>query len=59
MLRTGLIGALISGICCFTPLLPALGVTGASLAFIDTIALTLFGFFLAIVAIALVRRRRG
>jgi mercuric ion transport protein len=58
MLRTGIIGAIVTGICCFTPILSALGLTGASLVFIDNIVLTLFGLFLGIIAIALIQRRR-
>jgi len=61
ILRAGVAGAAVVGVCCFTPLLVvlfgALGLT-AVLAWADYVLLPLLAVFLGITAYALVRRRR-
>lgn len=57
---TGAIGSIVAAVCCFTPLLVwALAVTGlaAYAGWVDYIAVPMLGIFLAVMIIALVRRR--
>ena len=60
MLRTGIIGAAIAAICCFTPLLvvilAALGAS-AAVAWLDFVLLPALAFFLCLIGVALWRRR--
>ena len=61
MLKTGLIGTAVTGICCFTPLLPVLlGALGlaAWLAWADFVLLPLLLVFLAMTGVGLWRRRQ-
>ena len=68
MLRIGLIGSVVTGICCFTPLLiwvfGAFGLMSV-LPWVDKFLLTFFGFFLgllilsALVALKARMRRNG
>jgi len=61
MLRTGVAGAAVVGVCCVTPLLVllfgALGLT-AALAWADYVLLPLLAVFLGMIGYALARRRR-
>ncbi|MHC8508522.1 MAG: mercury resistance system transport protein MerF [Rhodospirillales bacterium] len=61
MLRTGVIGAVIAAICCFTPVL-AWMLAAAGLAaltgMIDVVLLPALGFFLVLTGYALFMRRR-
>jgi mercuric ion transport protein len=62
LLRTGIIGSVVAAICCFTPALVVLfGALGLSawLGWIDFLLFPALGFFLALTAYALYRRRRG
>ena len=60
--RIGLIGAIITAICCFTPilvwLLAGLGLAGA-IAWLDPILLPLLGFFLALILVGYMRQGRA
>ncbi len=61
LLKTGLIGAAIAGVCCFTPILViGLGAFGLSawLGWLDYVLLPALAIFLAITGYALVRRWR-
>lgn len=61
MLKTGVTGTVIAAICCFTPLLAvALGAVGLSawLGYADYVLFPALGFFVALTAYALLRRRR-
>jgi mercuric ion transport protein len=62
LIGTGVAGALLSMLCCFTPvlviLLSALGLT-AFVAKLDYVLVPLFVASVALVIFALVRRRRG
>ncbi|RDD60806.1 mercury resistance system transport protein MerF [Ferruginivarius sediminum] len=59
LLRTGVIGSLVTAVCCFTPLLvwglPALGLA-AWLGWIDYVLLPALSGFIVLIAIALWRR---
>lgn len=61
MLKTGVAGAVVAGVCCFTPLLAvvfgALGLT-AALAWSDYVLLPMLAVSLGMVGFALVRRGR-
>lgn len=63
LLRTGIIGAAITAICCFTPaLVIGLGAVGLSawLGWLDYVLLPALAVFLAVTGYAMVRRsRRG
>lgn len=63
LLRTGIIGAAITAICCFTPaLVIGLGAAGLSawLGWLDYVLLPALAVFLAVTGYAMVRRsRRG
>lgn len=59
LLRTGIAGTVVMGLCCFTPLLVvALGALGLSawLGWADYVLLPALGGFLALTGYALVRR---
>jgi mercuric ion transport protein len=59
ILATGIIGAVVAALCCFTPILAILlGVAGVSLiaGWLDYVLLPAMAVFLAITAYALVRR---
>ncbi len=60
LLKTGLIGGAIAGICCFTPALvvalAALGMS-AALAWLDFVLLPALAISVAVVIVALVRMR--
>lgn len=64
LLKTGSIGTVVAGICCFTPalvaLLAALGLSGW-LAWLDYVLLPAFGFFLLLLLYAMlgILRRRS
>ncbi|MEO0636171.1 MAG: hypothetical protein AAFY73_05930 [Pseudomonadota bacterium] len=58
MLKVGLIGMAVTALLGMTPLLSAIGLPESSAQFVANLALTLFGFFLAISLIGLLRRRR-
>lgn len=60
MLKCGVIGAGVTALCCFTPVLAiALGALGmaAAIAWLDLVLFPLFGFFLFLTGYALWRRR--
>ena len=62
MLKTGIIGAAIAIICCFTPaLVILLGAAGLSawLGWADYVLLPLLGICLVMIVIAVMRKRRG
>jgi mercuric ion transport protein len=62
MLRTGVIGAGVAALCCFTPVLViGLGVVGLSawLGWIDYVLLPALAFFVGLTLYALWRRRRA
>ncbi len=58
LLRTGLVGAIITAICCFTPLLvwvfAAVGLGGLVI-YLDIVLLPLLGFFIALILWAYVK----
>ena len=60
--RIGLIGAIITAVCCFTPILvwvlAGIGLGGA-IAWLDPILLPLLGLFLALILIGYVKQGRG
>ena len=60
--RIGLVGAVLTAICCFTPLLvwalAAIGLSGL-VAYLDPVLLPLLGVFLALILIGYVRQNRG
>ncbi|MEX2614615.1 MAG: mercury resistance system transport protein MerF [Alphaproteobacteria bacterium] len=61
LLRLGVIGAMVTALCCFTPLLViVLGAVGLSsvLGMLDAVLLPLLGIFLFITGYALWKRRR-
>jgi mercuric ion transport protein len=61
LLRTGLIGAIVMAVCCFTPLLVVLlGAVGLSawLGWLDYLLLPALGLFVALTLYAFVRIRR-
>ena len=62
LLKTGLTGAVIAAICCFTPILVwvfgAVGL-GALVVYLDLILLPAFGLFLFLTGYALWRRRKA
>ena len=61
LLKTGIIGAVISGLCCFTPilvvLLAAFGLSALT-GYLDIVLFPLLGIFIAIIVYALVKRQR-
>lgn len=60
MLKTGIIGAIIAAICCFTPVLVVLlGAVGlsAALGWLDYILLPLLGICLVMITIGFWRKR--
>lgn len=62
LLKTGIIGTLTMGVCCFTPLLVVLfGVLGLSawLAWADFVLLPALGVFVCLAIVAAIRLRRG
>ncbi len=62
LFRTGITGAVVAAVCCFTPaLVIALGAVGLAswLAWLDFVLLPLLAVSLGIMAIGLVRMRRG
>lgn len=62
VLKLGVIGAGVTALCCFTPLLvvalAALGL-GAAVVWLDAVLLPLLGFFLLLTGYALWRRRKS
>ena len=60
MLRTGIIGALFTALCCFTPLLVwilgALGL-GAVAAWLDIVLIPMLIFFIGLIGVALWKQR--
>ena len=60
LLRIGVIGTVVTALCCFTPVLVilfgALGLAGA-VAYLDAVLLPLLGLFIAITVVALIKRR--
>jgi mercuric ion transport protein len=62
LLRTGIIGAVVTAVCCFTPVLViALGALGLSawLGWLDVILFPLLALFIGLIALAVYRRRRA
>lgn len=62
MLRTGLVGTVVTALCCFTPVLVILlGVVGLSaiVGWLDFVLLPALAIFTALTAYALLRRRRA
>lgn len=62
LLRTGIVGAAITAICCVTPVLViAFGALGVSawLGWIDFVLFALLAMFIGIIIFALSRRRAG
>lgn len=62
MLRIGLIGTIVTALCCFTPVLAILlGVVGlsAALGWLDAVLLPALLFFIALTGFALWRRNRA
>ena len=60
LLKVGLIGTIISALCCFTPILVVvLGAVGLSsiLGWLDYVLLPALAFFLLLLAYALIRRK--
>ncbi len=60
LLKTGIVGAAITALCCFTPVLVvALGALGLSawLGWLDYVLLPALALFLAMIAYALTKRR--
>ena len=62
LLRTGIIGAVIAAICCFTPLLvvlvSAIGLA-AVVGYLDYVLFPALALFLGVTAYALVRLKKG
>jgi mercuric ion transport protein len=62
LLRTGIIGTVVTAICCFTPVLVvALGAVGLSawLGWLDRVLLPLLALFIGLTAFGLYRTRRA
>jgi mercuric ion transport protein len=62
LLRTGIIGAVVTAVCCFTPVLViALGALGLSawLGWLDVVLFPLLALFIGLIALAVYRRRRA
>ncbi len=62
LLKTGLIGSVVTALCCFTPVLMVLlGVVGLGVitGYLDYVLLPSLGVFLGITVYALVRTRSG
>ena len=62
LLRTGIIGAAVTALCCVTPVLVILfGALGVSawLGWIDIVLFALLAMFIALIVFALSRRRAG
>jgi mercuric ion transport protein len=62
LLRTGIIGTVVTAICCFTPVLViALGALGLSawLGWLDVVLFPLLALFVCLTALAIYRRRRA
>ncbi len=62
LLTTGVVGSVVAALCCFTPVLVvALGALGLSawLGWLDYVLLPALALFLAITALALIRRFRA
>jgi mercuric ion transport protein len=60
LLRTGIIGTVITAVCCFTPVLViAFGALGLSawLGWLDVILFPLLALFIGLIALAVYRRR--
>jgi mercuric ion transport protein len=60
LLRTGIIGTVVTAICCFTPVLVvALGALGLSawLGWVDVVLFPLLALFVGLIALAVYRRR--
>ena len=61
LLKTGIVGTIIAGLCCFTPLLVILlGALGLSAAIgvLDYVLLPALAFFIALTVFALWKRKR-
>ena len=61
LLRTGVVGAVVAAVCCFTPILAvAFGLVGltAWLGYVDYVLLPTFAFFVGLTVYALHRRRQ-
>jgi mercuric ion transport protein len=62
LLRTGVVGTIVTAVCCFTPVLVILlGLIGLSaiVSWLDFVLLPALGAFVAVTAYALVRRREA
>ena len=62
MLKTGVIGAVIAALCCFTPILVILfGAVGLSafVGYLDIVLLPALGFFTLLTGYALFRKQRS
>jgi mercuric ion transport protein len=60
LLRTGIVGTVVTAICCFTPVLVvALGALGLSawLGWLDVVLFLLLALFIGLTALAVYRRR--
>ena len=61
LLKTGLVGTVVTAVCCFTPVLVilfgALGLS-AAMGWLDVVLLPALGFFVALTGYALWKRRR-
>jgi mercuric ion transport protein len=60
LLRTGIIGTVVTAVCCFTPVLViAFGALGLSawLGWLDVILFPLLALFIGLIALAVYRRR--
>lgn len=60
--KIGLVGAVITALCCFTPLLvwalAAVGLAGI-IAYLDPVLLPLLGLFVALIVVGYLRQKRG
>ncbi len=62
LLGTGIVGAVVAALCCFTPLLVVLlGAVGlsAALGWLDYVLLPALAFFIALTIYAVYRRQKG
>jgi mercuric ion transport protein len=62
LLRTGVVGTIVTAVCCFTPVLVILlGLIGLSaiVSWLDFVLLPALGAFVAVTAYALIRRREA
>ncbi|MGB5082641.1 MAG: mercury resistance system transport protein MerF [Burkholderiales bacterium] len=62
LIRTGIIGAVVAALCCFTPVLVILlGIVGLSAltGYLDAVLIPALVFFVGLTAYAVYRRNRG